>query len=112
MNFGLSEMLFLAVLGLLLVGPKKLPEMARQIGFWISEFKRVTGGFQQQLAREIQIMETSKALPAVPRTWSVANAVSDAPPAAVAEPLAMASVPVLEPVVTLPSPSASEVVNG
>jgi sec-independent protein translocase protein TatB len=84
MNFGLSEMFFLAVLGLLLVGPKKLPELARQIGFWISEFKRVSSGFQQQLTREIQTLETSKSLPAVPRTWSVSNVVSDAPPSPVA----------------------------
>jgi len=80
MNFGLSEMLFVAFLGLLFVGPKRLPGVAREIGSWISEFKRVTGGFHTQLMREIQIVETSKRLPAVPRTCSVANVVSDVPP--------------------------------
>ena len=32
MNLGFSEMAFLVVLGLLLFGPKKLPEIGRQIG--------------------------------------------------------------------------------
>ena len=54
MNLGFSgEMIFLAVLGLLLFGPKKLPEIARGVGRFVAELKRATNEFQGQLTREI-----------------------------------------------------------
>jgi len=54
MNLGFPEMLFLVVLGLLLVGPKKMPEIARQIGRAISEFRRASAAFHNQLQEELQ----------------------------------------------------------
>lgn len=41
-NIGFSEMLFLGVLALLLIGPKQLPEVARTVGRLLNEFKRAT----------------------------------------------------------------------
>ena len=38
--FSLSEMIFLAVLALLLIGPKQLPEVARNIARFINEMRR------------------------------------------------------------------------
>ena len=38
--FSLSEMLFLALLALLLIGPKQLPEVARNIARFINEMRR------------------------------------------------------------------------
>jgi TatA/E family protein of Tat protein translocase len=54
MNLGFSgEMIFLAALGLILFGPKKLPEIAKSVGRFVAELKRATNEFQGQLTREI-----------------------------------------------------------
>src|SRR3954463_7961048 len=57
MNLGFSETAFLVVLGLLLFGPKKLPEIGRQIGRVMAEFKRASAEFQNQLNDEVRQLE-------------------------------------------------------
>src|SRR5882762_9206720 len=57
MNLGLSETAFLVILGLLLFGPKKLPEIGRQIGRIMAEFKRASAEFQNQLNDEVRQLE-------------------------------------------------------
>jgi TatA/E family protein of Tat protein translocase len=57
MNLGMPEMIFLAFLGLLLFGPKKLPEIGRQLGKAMAEFKRASQEFQNQLHEEVRQLE-------------------------------------------------------
>lgn len=57
MNLGMPEMIFLAFLGLLLFGPKKLPEIGRQLGKAMAEFKRASQEFQNQLQEEVRQLE-------------------------------------------------------
>ena len=57
MNLGLSEMIFLFILGLLLFGPKKLPEIGRKLGKAMAEFKRASNEFQSQLNDEVRKLE-------------------------------------------------------
>jgi TatA/E family protein of Tat protein translocase len=57
MNLGMTEMIFLAFLGLLLFGPKKLPEIGRQLGKAMAEFKRASNEFQSQLNEEVRQLE-------------------------------------------------------
>lgn len=57
MNLGFSETAFLVVLGLLLFGPKKLPEIGRHIGRFMAEFKRASAEFQNQLNDEVRQLE-------------------------------------------------------
>lgn len=42
-NIGFSELLILAVIALIFIGPKELPEIARVIGRMLNELKRATG---------------------------------------------------------------------
>ena len=58
MDLGFSEMIFLFVLALLIFGPKKLPEIGRQIGRFMNEFKRASGEFRAQIESEINNLET------------------------------------------------------
>src|SRR5215475_12047094 len=58
MNLGFSEMVFLFVLALLIFGPKKLPEIGRQIGRFMNEFKRASNEFKAQIESEINAIET------------------------------------------------------
>ena len=61
MNLGMSEMIFIFLLALILFGPKKLPEIGREVGRFMAEFKRASNNFQQQLASEIKMVDTDLA---------------------------------------------------
>jgi len=53
MNLGFPEMMFLFLFALILFGPKKLPEIGRQIGRALNEFKRASNEFKAQIESEI-----------------------------------------------------------
>ena len=58
MGFGFSgEMVFLFFLALILFGPKKLPEIGRQIGRIMNEFRRASNEFRSQIESEINTLE-------------------------------------------------------
>jgi sec-independent protein translocase protein TatB len=64
MSFG--ETIFLFVLALIVFGPKKLPEIARQVGRYLAEFRRASNEFKAQIEQEIahlEVQERQKALP-------------------------------------------------
>jgi sec-independent protein translocase protein TatB len=86
MHFADSIVIFL--LALILFGPKKLPEIARQIGKLMVEFRRASNEFKAQIDDELRVMEqqdrqkkleaaaAQAALPAVPE---IAPVTSSAP---------------------------------
>src|ERR1700674_5092772 len=53
MNLGFSEMIFIFLVALIIFGPKKLPEIGRQIGRALNEFKRASNEFKSQIEAEI-----------------------------------------------------------
>ena len=57
MNLGMPEMIFIFLLALVVVGPKRLPELARQLGKWTAEFKRASNEFKNQLETEMMNIE-------------------------------------------------------
>lgn len=48
-NFSGSEIVFLLLLALIILGPEKLPDAIRSFGKTYSEFKKMTTGFQSEL---------------------------------------------------------------
>jgi len=59
MNFGFSgEMIFIFFLALILFGPKKLPEIGRQIGRIMNEFRRASNEFRAQIESEVNVLES------------------------------------------------------
>ena len=52
-----SETIFLFLLALVIFGPKKLPEIARQVGKYLNEFKRASNEFKSQIEQEIAHLE-------------------------------------------------------
>jgi sec-independent protein translocase protein TatB len=60
MNFGFSgEMIFLFLLVLILFGPKKMPEIGRQVARFLNEFRRASYEFRSQIESEIGSLDTS-----------------------------------------------------
>lgn len=57
MNLGFPEMMFIFILALILFGPKKLPEIGRQVGRGLAEFKRASREFQMQIEDEVRKLE-------------------------------------------------------
>jgi sec-independent protein translocase protein TatB len=80
----------LVFLALLLFGPKKLPELARQLGKLMAEFRRASNEFRMQMEEELRIAdqeEQRKKIAAMEAAAPVAPAITDgtentiAPPA-------------------------------
>jgi Sec-independent protein translocase protein TatA len=60
MNFGFSgEMIFLFFLALILFGPKKMPEIGRQVARFLNEFRRASNEFRSQIESEINSLDNS-----------------------------------------------------
>jgi len=57
MNLGFPEMLFIFLLALIIFGPKKMPEIGRQIGRALAEFKRASNEFKAQIETEISNLD-------------------------------------------------------
>ena len=55
--FGLSffEILFLAILALIVIGPKELPIVARTLGRFLNDLKRTTNGLTEELKQHARI---------------------------------------------------------
>jgi sec-independent protein translocase protein TatB len=53
-GLGMSEILVLVVLGLILIGPKELPQLARTLGRFLNELKRTTDGIGYELRQQVK----------------------------------------------------------
>jgi Sec-independent protein translocase protein TatA len=61
MNFGFSgEMIFLFFLALILFGPKKMPEIGRQVAKLLNEFRRASNEFRSQIEAEVNSLDLPK----------------------------------------------------
>lgn len=49
-SIGAGEVFFIAIFALLIFGPKKLPEIARQLGNALSQFRKATNEFKEELS--------------------------------------------------------------
>ncbi|TWJ18705.1 TatA/E family twin arginine-targeting protein translocase [Geobacter argillaceus] len=56
-GIGMPELIVILVIALIVIGPQKLPELARSLGKGLAEFKRATDDFKQNIAEETQAQE-------------------------------------------------------
>ena len=61
-DFGFWELVLIAVVALLVVGPERLPGLARQAGIWVGKARRFMSSVRSDIEREIQAEELKKVL--------------------------------------------------
>lgn len=61
-DIGFLELVLIAIIGLLVLGPERLPVAARAVGRWVGKAKRMTSQFSQEINRQIEIEELKKEL--------------------------------------------------
>ncbi|MGH9668997.1 MAG: twin-arginine translocase TatA/TatE family subunit, partial [Terriglobales bacterium] len=77
---------FLGLLALLLFGPRRLPQIGRQIGKALAEFKRASSEFQSQLEDEVRHLEKeaeNTIMPPTPPEGAVAKTAAETTPASI-----------------------------
>ncbi len=52
---GFAEFLLLCMIGLVVLGPKRLPQVARQVGTWVGQARRMTRQLRRQLEEEVDL---------------------------------------------------------
>jgi len=65
-GIGFWELTILALIGLVVLGPEKLPRVANQIGSWLGQARRMTRMMRRQLEEELDFSETPKIKPPTP----------------------------------------------
>ena len=56
-GIGMPELIIILVIALIVIGPQKLPEIARSLGKGLAEFKRASDDFQRNMAEESRALE-------------------------------------------------------
>ncbi|HUO24679.1 MAG TPA: twin-arginine translocase TatA/TatE family subunit [Candidatus Aquilonibacter sp.] len=96
-----SETIFLFFLALIIFGPKKLPEIARQAGKLLAELRRASNEFKSQIEQEIAHIEVENAQrilpPGPPPQGEVISRGANPVPAEIqAEPAAVSPSPAIQ----------------
>lgn len=77
LNLGAPELLVILVVGLVVLGPTRLPQAARQVGSALGELRRVSAGFNAELQHALT-EAPEPARPARPRRSEPLRAAVDA----------------------------------
>jgi len=56
-DIGLSEMMVLAVVALVVLGPERLPKVAKQAGLWMSKLRRYVDDVKSDVNRQMELSE-------------------------------------------------------
>jgi len=59
-DVGFSELVVIGIIGLLVLGPKRLPELARTAGHWLGRLRRFVSDVKQDIDREMQAEELAE----------------------------------------------------
>ena len=61
-DMGFAELLVIAVIGLLVIGPKRMPEAIRVLGYWLGKLRRTVHNARQEMEREFGLDEMRREL--------------------------------------------------
>ena len=72
-GLGTSEIILILVVALILLGPKRLPEIARTLGRGLAEFRRATSDIKESIESEYHAALDDHKAPIVKRSYSKAS---------------------------------------
>ena len=58
-DIGFAELILLAGLGLIVLGPQRLPKVAAQLGRWVGQARRMSRTLMYQLRQEVNLDDPS-----------------------------------------------------
>lgn len=61
-DVGFLELMIIMVLGLLVLGPERLPKVAQKIGYWFGKTRRYVEGMKSQVEAEFDTSEVKRLL--------------------------------------------------
>lgn len=61
-DIGFLELLILGIVGLLVLGPERLPKAARTAGLWLGKIKRTVSGMQREISSQLEAEELRQKL--------------------------------------------------
>lgn len=76
-GIGMPELIVIMVIALIVIGPNKLPELAKSLGKGLAEFKKASEDFQrniQEEARKVEVQESEKKAEVAPEAQQQAAA--------------------------------------
>ena len=59
-GIGMPELIVIAIIALLVVGPKKLPDLANTLGKGLAEFRKATDGVTENLKQTLRAEEVKE----------------------------------------------------
>jgi sec-independent protein translocase protein TatB len=59
-DLGFSELVIVAVVGLIVLGPERLPKVARQVGQWLGKLQRYVSDVKSDINRQMELDELRK----------------------------------------------------
>jgi Tat protein translocase TatB subunit len=65
-DIGFWEVILIFGVGLMILGPERMPRMAAQIGKWVGRARRTANELRRQLQRELEFEEFKKRAPTNP----------------------------------------------
>jgi len=88
-DIGFWELALIGLVLLLVVGPERLPKVARTAGLWVGRGRRMLGAMKEEIDREIKAQELQEILDKQARSNPLETILDDSgpkPPAAKATP--------------------------
>lgn len=61
-DFGFWELILIMIVGLVVIGPKRLPKVAAQVGGWVGHMRHLVHQFRQSIQQELQAEELKEIL--------------------------------------------------
>ena len=56
-NFGVTEVMIIAIVGLIVIGPERLPKVARTLGHLFGRMQRYVSDIKDDISREVELDE-------------------------------------------------------
>jgi sec-independent protein translocase protein TatB len=56
-EIGFSELCMVGLVSLLVIGPERLPKVARMVGFWLGKARAISANLKAEISHELQVEE-------------------------------------------------------